>query len=148
MKGGTQMTKTGTLILVLTAIISLIFLRPSVGRGEQLTVQQKSDLPTIEKAMICEKVEDRTPVGTRDSFPSSLGTLYCFTELMHIPTQGSVYHVWYYGKKEMARIELPISPPRWRTWSSKTILSNWKGDWKVEIVFKDHILRTLTFAVE
>jgi len=142
------MTKTGALTLVLSAIIGLIVLRPSVGRGEQLTVQQKSDLPTIEKAVICEKVEDRTPGGIRDPFPSTVGTLYCFTQLTHIPTQGSVYHVWYYGKKEMARVELPISPPRWRTWSSKIILPNWKGDWKVEILWEDHILKTLTFIVE
>jgi hypothetical protein len=48
----------------------------------------------------------------------------------------------------MAKIGLSISPPQWRTWSSKIILPDWKGDWKVEIVSGDHILKTLTFIIE
>jgi hypothetical protein len=142
------MSKTGALIVVLSAIITLSLLRPSVARGEQVTVQGAPALPSVKQAVICEKINTRIPWGLRDAFPSNIGTLYCFTQLAEIPLQGVISHIWYYGKREMARVELTVSPPQWRTWSSKTILPNWKGNWKVDIVWGDHILKTLTFIIE
>ncbi|NIS60948.1 MAG: DUF2914 domain-containing protein [Proteobacteria bacterium] len=130
------------------AIFTLAFLQPSLGRGENPATEAKPNLPAIKKAVICEKVEDRTPSGIREAYPSTIGNLFCFTHLTEIPSEGTIYHVWYYEKKEIAKVGLSISPPQWRTWSSKIILPDRKGDWKVEIVSGDHILKTLTFIIE
>ena len=138
------MIKTKAMALVLSAIIALAFL----GQGEKLAAQQKPDLPTIQKAVICERVENRTPWGIRQVYPSTIGKLYCFTHLTEIPSEGTIYHIWYHGAKEMAKVELSISLPQWRTYSSKIILPNWKGSWRVEIVYRDHVLETLTFAIQ
>jgi hypothetical protein len=148
MRGGTEMIRTKAMILALFTISTLAFLHPTLGQDEKPATQLKPNLPTIQKAVICEKVQNRTPWGIREAYPSTVGNLYCFTHLTEIPLEGTIYHVWYYGKKEMAKIGLSISPPQWRTWSSKLTLPDWKGDWKVEIVSGNHILKTLTFIIE
>ena len=33
----------------------------------------------------------------------------------------------------MAKINLPMNAKSWHTWSAKTIMPAWKGDWRVEI---------------
>ena len=32
-----------------------------------------------------------------------------------------MYHVWYFGDKEIARVKLPVKSKSWRTWSSKNL---------------------------
>ena len=139
---------TKAMALALSAMITLAFLKASLGQGEKSATQAKANLPTIQKAVICEKVENRTPWGIREAYPSTIGNLYCFTQLTEIPSEGMIYHVWYYGNVEIARVGLSISPPQWRTHSSKVILPDWKGNWRVEIVSGNYILKTLTFAIE
>ncbi|UCD72225.1 MAG: DUF2914 domain-containing protein [Syntrophobacterales bacterium] len=142
------MTKTKRKPLILSAIAIVAFLGPPLGQIGKLSAEQKLELPAIQNAVICERVDDRTPRGIRQTYPSTIGTIYCFTHLAKIPSEGIIYHVWYYGNVEIARVELSISPPQWRTWSSKKILPERKGNWKVEVVYGDHILKTLTFAIE
>ena len=139
---------TKAMALALSAMITLAFLEPSLGQGEKSATQAKANLPTIQKAVICEKVENRTPWGIREAYPSTIGNLYCFTHLTEIPSEGTIYHIWYHGKKEMAKVELSVSPPQWRTYSSKIILPSWKGSWRVEIVYGDYVLKTLAFAIQ
>ena len=142
------MIKTKRKALIVSAITILAFLAPPFGQVGKVTAQQKTNLPTVQTGVICDKVENRDPTGIGDSYPSSIGTLYCFTKLTDIPSEGTIYHIWYHGNKEMAKVELSISPPQWRTYSSKIILPSWKGDWKVEIVSGNHILKTLAFTIE
>jgi len=148
MKGGTEMMRRNVKALALFAIFTLAFLQPSLGHGEKPATQVKPNLPTIQMAVICEKVESLTPGGIREAYPSTIGNLFCFAHLTEIPSEETIYHVWYYGRKEIAKVGLSVSPPQWRTWSSKIILPDWKGDWKVEIVLGDHILKTLSFIIE
>jgi hypothetical protein len=117
-------------------------------RGVKLAAQQSADLPAVGKAVICEKVETRAPWGTKYVYPSTIGKVYCFTQLTEIPSEGTIYHIWFHGTREMAKVELSISPPQWRTYSSKIILPSWKGSWRVEIVYGDYVLKTLAFAIQ
>ena len=142
------MTRTKGMVSVLFAIITLAFLSPPLGQGEKLAAQQKPNLPAIQKAAICEGVENRAPRGIRQIYPSTIGMLYCFTKLTEIPSEGTIYHIWYHGNKEVAKVELSISPPQWRTYSSKIIVPSWKGSWRVEIVYGNYVLKTLTFAIQ
>jgi len=143
------MKKTKEKVLIVSAITILAFLAPPFGHIRKVAAQEEeTNLPRVQTAMTCASVENRTPMGIGESYPSSIGRLYCFTELTDIPSEGTIHHIWYYGNREMARVELPISPPRWRTWSSKTILPEWKGDWRVEIVHGDYVLTTITFAIQ
>ncbi|RMH43608.1 MAG: DUF2914 domain-containing protein, partial [Gammaproteobacteria bacterium] len=42
-------------------------------------------------------------------------------------------HVWYWQDREMARVDLPVRSSNWRTWSSKRILPEWTGPWRVVV---------------
>jgi hypothetical protein len=49
----------------------------------------------------------------------------------------------------MARVALEVKSARWRTWSTKRILDEWRGEWHVDITDRDGIILTrLEFAVE
>ena len=142
------MTKMKGVALTLSAILTLVPFTFPPGQVGTAAAQQKPDLPTVQKAVICERVENRVPRGLRQTYPSSVGTLCCFTKLTDIPSEGTIYHIWYHGNKQMAKVELSISPPQWRTYSSKIILPSWKGSWRVEVVYGDYVLKTVAFTVE
>ena len=98
-------------------------------------------------AVICTEVTDRAPVGAADKFPATVGRLMCFSEVKG--ATGKVVHVWLHGDKEMASVELNIGGDRWRTWSAKNIMPDWKGAWKVEV--RDEagaVLATAAFTIE
>ena len=87
----------------------------------------------VENAVICTSVEDRQPVGADSVFNADIGRLYCFTKLTSQTDTAEISHVWFFGDTQMAKVDLPVRAKDWRTWSSKRILLDWVGDWKVEI---------------
>ncbi len=90
-----------------------------------------------ENMVICAAIRDRTPVGVADTLPSDISTVYCFTRIVGATDTTSVRHVWYYGDRRMAIVRLPVRSSSWRTWSSKKVLPQWKGNWRVEILTPD-----------
>jgi hypothetical protein len=82
---------------------------------------------------VCTSVENRQPAGIDSVFNSDVGKLYCFTEIKSQTDTTEISHVWFYKDKQMAKINLPVKAKSWHTWSAKTILPTWKGDWRVEI---------------
>jgi len=98
-------------------------------------------------AVVCRNVENRTPQGAGEQFPADVGQLFCFSEVKN--GEGSVVHVWFYGDKEVARIELPVSGARYRTWSKKRILPNQTGSWRVEVQDREgHVLAQQAFTIK
>ncbi len=89
---------------------------------------------SVTDAVVTTAVVDRMPVDSVQTFPVSAERLYFFTHIVGAPEETSVTHVWYLGEKEMARISLPVRSANWRTWSSKTLLPEWKGEWRVEVL--------------
>ncbi len=87
----------------------------------------------VEKIAICTSVENRQPVGADSVFKADIGKLYCFTKLKSETDTSEVVHVWFFQDKEMTKVNLTMKAKSWRTWSAKTILPEWKGDWKVEV---------------
>lgn len=89
---------------------------------------------TAGEAVITTMVSERAPVDQVDIYPAQAGKLYCFTRLEGAATETSVEHVWLYQGKEMARVSLPVRSANWRTYSSKNIVPEWKGDWQVQVL--------------
>ncbi len=85
-------------------------------------------------ATICEDIEERKPVGKGEIFPPEIGKLYCHSLVEGAGDSTTVTHIWYWGEKEMAEVDLPVKSPHWRTWSSKRILPQWEGWWRVDIL--------------
>jgi hypothetical protein len=96
-------------------------------------VAQKQPALVLEEIHMCTAVEDRQPSGVGTVFPDDLDKLYCFTKIAGAEAPTNVYHVWYFGDKEIARVELPVKSNSWRTWSSKK-LNMVLGNGHVEIV--------------
>lgn len=103
---------------------------------------------TVEDLEFGTSVENREIVGADSTFTGTVGQVYCLTRITGMQQESNVTHVWYYNGEEMARVELPVRGTNWRTWSSKSILPGWTGEWSVDIVGPDgDILSSGMFTV-
>ncbi|MBD3347773.1 MAG: DUF2914 domain-containing protein [Candidatus Eisenbacteria bacterium] len=104
------------------------------------------------RAYICRGIDQSEPTEAGKSFipaPDGVLQLWCFSEIGGPARRDTVLHVWYWGEREMASVALEVKGPRWRTWSTKQILDEWSGEWRVDIT--DHagnLLSSLGFSVE
>lgn len=99
-------------------------------------------------AQVATGVVDRMPQGTATSFSADVGELYFFTRVVGAVPGTEIEHVWYRGDEEVARVSLTIGSANWRTWSSKSILPEWTGSWRVEAQTTDAtVLETVDFTV-
>ena len=104
---------------------------------------------SVEESAIALDVIDRMPVGSDSSFVASVGTVYCWMRVAGAEGEVAIHHVWFHGDQEMADIELRIGGSPWRTWSSKAIVPEWTGDWRVEV--RDsagNVIETIRFTVQ
>ena len=102
----------------------------------------------VENSAVGEDVVNREVVSEGESFSVSVGKLYCLSKIASIPDHTEVVHAWYYGSEERARVKLNVSPPAWRTYSSKIIQDHEIGVWRVEILDTDgNLLETVRFQV-
>lgn len=102
----------------------------------------------VARDMVTTQIIDREPIEDGAAFSPSMGAVYYFTEVKGADTPTHITHIWYYEGREMAQIPLSVHGPRWRTWSSKQILQEWAGSWRVEAVDADgHVLSSQTFDI-
>ncbi len=119
------------------AVLALVLALPGVAAALEVT-----------EGVITTQVANRAPVDSVENYPASAGRLYCFTRIVGAAENTTVTHVWYRGDQEMARIELSVRSGDWRTWSSKTILPEWTGEWRVEVVdSQGQVLKTIPFSL-
>ncbi len=128
-------------VLGLLSVIVLIFLViPCIGEETTLKVEQME---------FCAAVKDRTPVGAAQTFPSDIYRIYCFTRVIGATDTTEVIHEWYYGEKKMAAVRLPVRSSSWRTWSSKRMIPQWTGKWRVDVLDEDStVIASKEFIVE
>ena len=96
--------------------------------------QMEAAMLTVETIACGTAIEDRELQGQDTTFAAGTEKIYCWSLITGCENPTTVEHVWYLGGEEKARVTLDIKYPRVRTWSSKTILPEWTGDWKVEVV--------------
>ena len=114
-----------------------------------LPVEAVQPVIAVKEGVIATTVENRLPHGVGTQFSATVGMLYCFTTLSGTGEDTSISHTWYYQDKKMAEVVLPVRSILWRTWSSKKIMPEWKGDWKVVITAEDgNLLTTIPFTIE
>lgn len=103
----------------------------------------------VSNFVIASGVENLVPKGISRVFPSSVQRLYAFCKINGSLDSINIIHVWYYGEKLMAMVRLPIKSLSWRTYSSKNILPEWTGPWRVDVTTEDGLLlNTLRFSIE
>ncbi len=129
--------------------IKLYFIVLAVLLVSVVSFAQQAPEISVEDIQICTSIENRTPVGVNTSFSGDVEKLYCFTKLVSNQDEASIFHVWLYNNRVMARIPLPVKAKIWRTWSSKKILPAWKGKWRVDIESADgNLLGSKEFEIE
>jgi len=132
-------------VAALLPILLIFYSTASIGEDEGMTASEVR----IEDAVICRDVVSLDPVGSGDVFTSDLKKLMCFTRVVGAKEDTEIIHNWYLGEKLLASISLHIGSDNWRTYSSKTILPDYTGEWKVEIVMPDgQLLKRIYFIVE
>jgi hypothetical protein len=125
-----------------------IFIVTIILFSSVLFAQDQAEI-TIEKMEICSSVENRQPVGVDSVFSKDVGQLYFFTKLSSIQDTSAISHVWFYNDKQMAKVDLTLKAKTWRTWSSKNILSDWIGEWRVEVhTASGEVISKKSFKVE
>lgn len=144
------------LVIVLGLLISLacaprkeVKKEPPMEKFELKVAELKVTELKVTKVTLTTGVKDRKPVDSAIAFPSSVGEVYCWTLVEGAKEPTAIRHLWYYGEKKVAEVSLEIKSSQYRTWSSKTILPHWRGDWRVEIVdSQDNLLGTISFKIE
>lgn len=119
-------------------VITVILLAVLIVPGS-IEAQQAGNLD-VATAVISKNIVDRQPVEPGSSFSVSIGRLYCYSKVTNVETSTQIYHVWYFGETERARVALNINPPSWRTYSSKIIQAHEVGKWHVKIFDADNNL--------
>ncbi len=115
----------------------------------QSVVAVAEEAVEVQEMVFCTSVEDREPVGADTTFLSTVEVVYCFTRLASSVDTTTIEHVWYYNGEEMARVELNVQAKTWRTWSSKRIVQEWTGKWRVDVVSESGtVLQSKEFDVK
>jgi hypothetical protein len=126
----------GVLLLVLPLLLG--------GLSTPLGAQEPAI--TVE-GVIAQGVVDRMPVDTGSTFAADVGTLWCWTKVTGAAGM-TLEHVWRFAGYEWV-VPLQIGGSPWRTYSSKKIVPEWKGEWTVSV--RDaagNVLQTMTFMIE
>jgi hypothetical protein len=108
----------------------------SVALGAQI------DTDKISRAVLTRSVSNREPINV---FAADIrlsqfnGSLSFFSELKNLQGQ-HVKHVWVFEGKKMAEIELSVTSPRYRTYSTKHISDSQVGHWRVDVIDEQGLL--------
>lgn len=132
----------GVLMFKNFIIISIIFFLPS------LSISQEGLPVSVQDMVFCKAIHDRSPMDIDINFANSIERVYCFTKLSSELDTTSISHVWYYNDTQMAIVDLDINAKSWRTWSSKRIVKEWTGPWRVDVISSEgNILSSKEFQV-
>ncbi|HEX7939541.1 MAG TPA: DUF2914 domain-containing protein [Gemmatimonadaceae bacterium] len=108
--------------------------------------QDSTKAPAVEAA-VGTSVAERALVGAAESFPAGTASVVCFTKITGA-ADSEIEHVWYMGETEMARVKLPVKGSPYRTYSSKKLPADAKGDWRCDVVQAGKVLTSVKFKVE
>jgi len=84
----------------------------------------------VVRDVLATRIDNRQPVEATMPVGADVGELFYFTEVEGGP--GTIQHVWTRQGRTMATVSLEVRSSRFRTWSSKRIVPEWTGRWRVE----------------
>lgn len=135
---------------IFIAIAAIIVLFHVTGFAEEETaLPARVPPPLLKKAVLCEKVLNRTkPINVGVVFSSELGRLICFTDFDPVYEETLIYHKYYFKDKFSSRTKLLLKPPRYATQSVIQLRESDKGPWRVEITDAEgNIFTTIRFSI-
>ncbi|MDH5631421.1 MAG: DUF2914 domain-containing protein [Gammaproteobacteria bacterium] len=88
----------------------------------------------VVRATFASAIQNREPVDHINEANAS--QIYYFSELRGMAGQ-RVTHRWEYNGEIMAEVPFEVGGERWRIYSSKRLLPDWKGEWKASVIAND-----------
>lgn len=103
----------------------------------------------VTRAMFTIGIDNREPVIMVDSIDSgSYTSISFFTELQDL-TSHNVTHQWTFNDQVMFEKTFEVKGPRWRVWTSKTLIPSWTGSWTVNVLDGDRsVLASKSFEYQ
>ena len=131
--------------------ISTVAAQTPVAPSEAPPAAPPATIPglTVTEAVITTGIESLSPKSASDSFDANVGKLYAFTKITGAQGETTIKHLWFHGDQLVGEVELPIKAANWRTYSSKTIMPNLTGSWKVDVTTHDGtVLKSIPFTIK
>ena len=127
----------------------LIFLCMAAENAPASTdIEKRPPQLELVRMIMCEQIEDYSPVNIAVVFSVTVGKISCFTSFDPVPTETHIEHRWYHKDTLCTKKRLFLKPPRWSTYSSIQLRETDKGPWRVEVVDNNNrILGILRFSV-
>lgn len=88
---------------------------------------------SVPRAAFTSGVKDREPMDNITRVGNKVRHIYYFTELRDLAGQ-KVTHRWEFKGQVRAEVKFEVGGSRWRVWSSKRLLPEWVGEWKVGVI--------------
>ena len=103
----------------------------------------------VTRAVFTIGVDNREPVIMVDSIDSSsYNSISFFTELTDL-TGHNITHQWTFNGEVMFEKTFEVKGPRWRVWTSKTLIPSWIGSWTVNVLDEDRaVLASKSFEYQ
>ena len=103
----------------------------------------------VSRALFTIGIDNREPVILVDSIDSgSYTSISFFTELTEL-TGHNVTHQWTHNENIMFEKTFEVKGPRWRVWTSKTLIPSWTGSWTVNVLDDDRaVLASRSFEYQ
>ncbi len=94
-------------------------------------------------------ISTRKIEGEADRLPSACGKLWCYTIITGASNETFIRHVYYFKGRQVGDVKLDVKFPVFSTFSSKTVLPEWKGEWKVKVIdFDGRVIGEKTFTLD
>lgn len=108
---------------------------PATSTESAVAMEESSGFSrgSVVRSAFTRNVEEREPVENLQNLTNENGEIKFFTELRDMSGQTAI-HRWEYDGKVVAEVEFNVKGPRWRVWSSKSLVPEWTGDWKVSVI--------------
>lgn len=87
----------------------------------------------INRSVFTTAIVDKEPVSNLKDVSSDITRLYFFTEITGLNGH-TISHRWEYNGQVLAEVNFKVNGERWRTWSSKNMISSWLGKWRVSVI--------------
>ena len=138
------MQKNVFLIFIILFALSLS-VTPAVADNHNNTASSLK----VEKAVMCQAVDQREPLGIVNVISGDAGKIYCFTRITGAARETVVTHKWFLNGELKSSVDLPVESSNWRTWSTKEIDPSDAGDGMVEVVSSEGVvLTTIIFFIQ
>ncbi|RJR50840.1 MAG: DUF2914 domain-containing protein [Desulfobacteraceae bacterium] len=117
-------------------------------QNDQPSPSDPGETPVLKAAVICESLQDGSPVNAGAVFSIRTGRIFCLTSFDPMLQRRSVHHRWFHRGQLTNSQRLWIHSPPWSAASSIQLREADKGPWQVEVSDSSgRIIKVLRFSI-